>query len=181
MELRFKQKKTAQAAAFLLSLSGGRMGVLRLMKLLYFADRASLLRSGRPLSFDTYFSLPHGPILQATLDLINHPGRYDRDSNYWSDVISERRGNTIQLLQNPPPNDELSPADEQVLRDVFADVGHLTSSQVRRRSHQLPEYCDPGKGRLPISIEDILEHSGFSEEERLDIVAALRSESYLTH
>ena len=73
MTLRFNEVKTTQAAARLLFSNGGHMEVLKLVKLLYLADRKALLRWGRPLTFDRYFSLPHGPVLGVTVDRINEP------------------------------------------------------------------------------------------------------------
>lgn len=58
-------------AAFFLYRNGNRLSILKLMKLLYLADRESLARFGSPLSYDRFASLPHGPVLSQTLDYIN--------------------------------------------------------------------------------------------------------------
>lgn len=50
----FNQRKVAQMAAFLLDHGKGRMSYLKLMKLLYLADRESMRRHGEAISGDRY-------------------------------------------------------------------------------------------------------------------------------
>jgi hypothetical protein len=52
--------KATQAAARLLQNRGGRMKFLKLIKLLYLADREALSRSGRPITTDSYVSMDNG-------------------------------------------------------------------------------------------------------------------------
>ena len=51
----------AGPAARLLKLHGAAMPYLKLIKLLYLADRQALLELGRPISCDLFVSMPHGP------------------------------------------------------------------------------------------------------------------------
>ena len=67
----FNEKRTAQAAAFMLHSAGGRLPLLKLMKLLYLAERESLRLFGEPISGDKLVSMPHGPVLSKTLDMMN--------------------------------------------------------------------------------------------------------------
>ena len=48
----FNEKRAAQAAAFLLHRAGGRLPVLKLMKLMYLAERESLRLYGEPIIGD---------------------------------------------------------------------------------------------------------------------------------
>ena len=52
MHLRFREAKTTQAAARLLTLRGGRMNYMKLLKLLYIVEREALLNWGRPVTAD---------------------------------------------------------------------------------------------------------------------------------
>src|SRR5207249_3792384 len=67
--IRFNERKATQAAAHLLRLRGGSMSYLKLIKLLYLADREALLRWGRPISTDCYMAMDRGPVLSRVLDL----------------------------------------------------------------------------------------------------------------
>lgn len=175
MRLKYREEKATQAAARLLFLNGGTMNHMKLVKLLYLAEREALLRWGRPITFDAYFSLDHGPILSFTLDKINR----DRDPanpSYWHTLISERDGHTVSLLGERPPNGQLSEAEESLLNEVFKTYGHLDQWQLRDFTHTLPEWTDPGGSSEPISIRAILHSGGFDESDIQDIEDALQAE-----
>lgn len=66
----FDELKIAQATAYLLHKAGGTMEHIKVMKLLYLADRLSWQRYGYSISNDEYYSLPYGPVLSNTLNLM---------------------------------------------------------------------------------------------------------------
>lgn len=53
----FQEPKAAQAAAFMLYKANGRLEVLKLMKLMYLAERESFLRFGEGLTGDALVSM----------------------------------------------------------------------------------------------------------------------------
>lgn len=173
---RYCEKKATQAAARLLDKEGGRMSHMKLIKLLYLADRKALLSWGRPITFDWYFSLPHGPVLSFTLDKINTE-RAPAEESYWHTYISERQGHDVALLC-AAPIDHLSPAEEAVLDEIYKEFGHLDQWQLRDYSHRLPEWMDPQGSRLPITVRDILAAEGFSEHDIDDVEDALNAEAF---
>jgi uncharacterized phage-associated protein len=71
LNLSFDESKATEAAAFLLSRSDQTMNYMKLIKLLYLADREALIRWGRPISTDRYVSMKHGPVLSNVLNLIS--------------------------------------------------------------------------------------------------------------
>ncbi len=176
MPLTYREDKTTQAAARLLQLAGSRMSHMKLIKLLYLADREALIRWGRPITFDWYFSLPHGPVLSFTLDKINEEPDPSGPS-YWHQIISERMGHEISLATDEVPNDQLSPAEEDLLREIFEKFGHMSQWDLRDYSHQLPEWRDPEGSHLPIEIRDILFGEGMSTEDVKEIEEALHAEA----
>jgi uncharacterized phage-associated protein len=72
MKLLFNEAKATQAAARLLKLRGGSMSYIKLMKLLYLADREALIRWGRPITTDRYVSMDNGPVLSRIYNLIRN-------------------------------------------------------------------------------------------------------------
>jgi len=58
----YQEEKSAQIAAFFTKQEGGRIAHIKLIKLLYIADRTSMEESNFPITYDTMKSLPHGPI-----------------------------------------------------------------------------------------------------------------------
>ena len=172
---RYREEKATQAAARLIQRKGGHLDVLSLMKLLYFVERRALVKWGRPITFDSYVSMPHGPVLSFTLNLVN----FERDPanpGYWHRHISERRGNDVCLIGDAP-NDQLSAAEEQLIDDVFAELGHLSRWQLRDLSHNLPEWRDPEGSSKPITIRDILLTEGLNSDEIQEVEDALAAEA----
>ena len=70
MQLRFNFEKSLQAAGVLLQLEEGRMPYLRLLKLLYIADRELLAESAASLTGDRAYAMKHGPVLSHVYSLI---------------------------------------------------------------------------------------------------------------
>ena len=68
MQLKYREDGSTQAAARLLKRAGGPMSHMKLIKLLYLADRRALVRWGRPITCDWYVSMPQGPVPSFTLD-----------------------------------------------------------------------------------------------------------------
>jgi uncharacterized phage-associated protein len=164
MRAPYREDKATQAAARLLKLRGGTMSHLKLIKLLYLAEREALTRLGRPLTYDSYCSLPHGPVLSATLDRINTGECYP--GGYWDRVITPKVNYEVSLRDPAQvPHDQLSPAEEALLDEVFARYGHLKRWELVEVTHRLPEWIDPQGSALPIHPADILRHEGYSEAE----------------
>jgi uncharacterized phage-associated protein len=108
-QLRFNEKKATQVAAQLLRLRGGRMSYMKLIKLMYLADREALLRWGRPISTDRYVSMDKGPVLSRVLDLATDGDDPSRPA-IWSEQIGEPVSYAVELKADPG-NDELSEAE----------------------------------------------------------------------
>src|SRR5271155_4089348 len=66
-----KVLKTIQAIGVLLRADGvKRMNYMRLLKLLYMADRESLRETGRPITGGPVTAMERGPVLEEVYDLI---------------------------------------------------------------------------------------------------------------
>lgn len=156
MRLRFNEAKVTEAAVYLLKRRGGRMHYLKLLKLLYLADRAALLKWGRPISTDRYVSMDHGPVLSVTLNLIN--GGYAEFGKKWNKFISTAEGAEVEL-KHPEAGfvaHELSKAEEDLLSEIFDQYGRWNRWKVVQYLHTLPEWQDPNGSAIPISYRDIL-------------------------
>lgn len=166
MRTRFREDKTTQAAAKLLQLCGGRMAYLKLIKLLYLADREALIRWGRPITYDTYVAMKHGPVLSGTLDMIKGRVRSAGESGWHRHI--ERAGEyDVQLCRGvQPPSGLLSPADSSLLEEVAAKYGRYGKWELVHFVHALPEWVDPesmNQRALPIDPRDILRGAGFED------------------
>jgi hypothetical protein len=150
---------------------------MKLLKLLYLADREALITLGRPITFDRMFSMPHGPVLSRTLDLMaSEPD--PKQPTYWHRYISPPVGDyEVELRDAGIPSDDLSRAEEEILDSVFERFGHMTRWQVRDYTHSLPEYEDPEGSSLPIFLSSLLQSAGISKEDAEAIKASLCDEA----
>jgi uncharacterized phage-associated protein len=163
IRFRFDARKAAQAANKLLRLSGGCRNYMELIKLLYLADRAALLKLEKPITGDSVVALKYGLVLRHVLDLIRW-GPCNEEDAPWFDTISAPDGYTVKSLAELD-DDELSGAEVRILEEVFAEYGNKDWKELSRVTHQLPEWHDPGNGSILVGAEQILKSNGKSAEE----------------
>jgi uncharacterized phage-associated protein len=170
MRLRFNERKATQAAARLLQLRGGRMSYLKLIKLLYLADREALLRWGRPITTDRFVSMDRGPLLSRLLDLVTD-GDDPGTPCIWAEHIGAPANYEV-ALKSEAGVDELSEAEIELLDRIFQEHGGKNRWELVRLTHGLAEWKDPQGSAIPISVRDILKAGGKSETE----IAAIEDE-----
>ncbi len=173
MEFFFDERKAAQAASVLLDRHGRRMPYIKLIKLLYLADREALIETGSPITGDRFVSMKYGPVLSRVLDLIKEPN--PAEDSVWHSYVARERFDAV--LTGSPESNHLSEYDEGVLESIFASHGSLKEWDVVARTHALPEWTDPGRRATSIEPEDILRYAGFSDEE-VDAAAAQAAATY---
>lgn len=154
------------------------MSYMKLIKLMYFADRKALLELGRPITCDQWVSMPHGPVLSRTYDLVAAEPE-PQDASYWRRYISTDAGNYEVELRQDTPRDQLSAAEEEILRRVFQEWGSLSRWEVRDASHELPEYT-PTFSSVRIPYRDVLILEGRTEAEAQAIESDLEAAESLT-
>jgi uncharacterized phage-associated protein len=177
----FSQEKATASAAFLLRLRGGQMSYLKLIKLLYLADREALHRWGFNITTDRYVSMEHGPVVSHIYNLITIE---EPNNQFWAKYITPPLGvYEVALTTGDIPEDQLSPAEEKLLTEIYEKYGSWNRWKVRDYTHNLPEWKDPGNSSLPIPVQDILKAQGESdkevEETLLDCAAAQKADSIL--
>jgi uncharacterized phage-associated protein len=175
MRTRYREKKATEAAARLLKLRGGAMSHMKLIKLLYLVDREALIRWGRPVTYDTFVSMPHGPVLSLTLSRINEPEF--SPGAYWHRYIGPKNDNAVSLVDDAAPSGHLSPAEERLIDEVFEQYGHLNRWKLVAVTHELPEWEDPQGSSRPLDPADILRNAGYSEEQIREIESDLEESS----
>ncbi|MGI8547365.1 MAG: Panacea domain-containing protein [Gemmatimonadaceae bacterium] len=178
MSWRYREDRATQAAARLLHLRGGTMSYMKLIKLLYIADRRALARFGRPITFDSLASMDLGPVLSNTLNLVKEePDPFV--FSYWAEHISAPSNYEVSLIGENVPNDQLSPAEEALLDEVFEEFKHFTRWELSKLTHEFAEYQYPNGSALPISVRKVLLAQGVSEEDANAIVQDLSAAAYL--
>ena len=174
MRFVFDERRAAQAASILLDRAGGSMDYLKLVKLLYLADRASLIETEVPITDDHYASMKHGPTPCQVLELIMQ--KQPREDSIWHRYI--KREHFVAHLCGPAEWEQLSEANVELLNATYEVYGHLRPSQVVSETQALPEWRDPGETEIPIDPTDILRYAGYSER-AIDLVADNAEAVYL--
>lgn len=177
----FNERKAAQIAAWFLRQQRGRMPVLKLMKLMYLADRMALVEHGFPITGDQVVAMSHGPVLSRTLECIN--GCVESSPDGWDAWVSDREAYEVSARDRQPgcaELDELSPADIEILRSVWEQFGSMSKWQIRDYTHDhCPEWEDPEGSSRPIPYQRIFEALGRAPEEAATLAERVEDEGKL--
>ena len=166
MPFAFSIEKSTQAVAVLLREAPPphRDNFMRLLKLLYLADRRCIQEAGAPITGDRVHAMPRGPVLSRTYDLMKGA---TSGFGQWSQYLERVGQYELQLIEDPG-RDQLSPFEIEVLQQVWRDhLGHDEFEMVEL-THQLPEWQrhKPHDGikneRIP--LQSILEAVGRADD-----------------
>jgi uncharacterized phage-associated protein len=156
--LHFDIDRSCQAVAFLLrNLPGRRMNYMRLLKVLYIAERESLRDAGKSLTGSRVVAMKRGPVLEDVYGLIR--GQH-MQSPEWAEFF-QVEGYHLKMVADPGvgvlsrffTKKLLEVAERHERDDEFAMV---------EITHQLPEWQrnNPGDSSKPIPLTHILEAVG---------------------
>jgi uncharacterized phage-associated protein len=169
----FNIYKTTEAVAYLLQLYGGDKPIkfMRILKLLYLADREALDEWERPITYDRYFSMDRGQILSGTYNLMKD----EFHSEIWDQYIKNLKYYYI-CLKKTVLLKKLSPAEVELLNQIYADYGKYTEFELGRITKG-PEYVDPHGSSIPTPIDRLLKVLGYDQEDIKRIIIELESEA----
>lgn len=160
MLIPFDILKVAQAAAVLLHReSTGRMSGLRLLKLLYIADRESLAERGRPITGDEPVALDNGPVPGHACELIQ--GK-DFDSASWQSYIHSEGPPDVSVVRDPGVG-KLSRQEVAKLHEVAARFDRASDGDLVECTRQYPEWrknAPPEGSSKAIPLDDLLDATG---------------------
>jgi uncharacterized phage-associated protein len=148
--------KVIQAAAVLLRQHDDRMSRLRLLKLLYIAEREMIAKTLRPMTGDRISAMDHGPVLSQTYDLIK---RNHLHSPQWDQYIAQRGPQDLSLIADPGVG-RLSRLEIETLVQVSEHRRMMNDYDIAMETHDFAEWAKnkplPG-GSMTIPLEDLLD------------------------
>ncbi len=173
MQFRFELEKAIQAIGVLFRAEQTQvMSYLRLLKLLYIAERENLAATGWPILGDRAVAMDNGPVMSQVYDLIMDRhigaprwGQYFRRSHYCLEKVTEADVGRLSR-QEIDRLQEIAHRYEDISEWDLVNVTHDFADYVKNKP--------PKKSMKPISVEDILEGVGKSnllasiEQERED-------------
>ncbi len=156
----FDVRKAAQVAAYFARAAGGRINGLKLVNIIYLADREFAARYDEPMIDDHWVSMDHGPVNSGTLNMVNGMGGPNPD---WDTFIGPRVGFDVALARNLRDGDldELSVADLEVLSAIWEKFSPMSVDEVRDYTHMnCPEWEHPQSGSTPIPYARVFKFLG---------------------
>jgi uncharacterized phage-associated protein len=166
-----KVGKTIQAIGVLFREDGvDRLNYMRLLKLLYIADRESLAETRRPITGGPVVARERGPVLEEVHDLIR--GQHV-EMPAWDQYLRRDRYD-LMLLQKPDVR-QLSRYEIGKLQEVARRHANDDEWALSQKTHEFSEWMknNPGTSCKPIPLEDVLEAVGQAE-----LAAAIKEEAH---
>ena len=136
--------KTVQAAGVVLREHHGRMEYLRLLKILYIADRELLAETGRTLTGDRAVAMKNGPVLSEVYDLIK--GQTARAGEWDASVRTEKYE---VVLREPVSLGKLTKAEVNKLRELCDRYRDTNSYDLSELTHDFTEWSEVFDAKNP--------------------------------
>jgi uncharacterized phage-associated protein len=155
----FQVRKAAQIAAFFAHREGGSISHLKLVKLVYLANRRAMEKFDYPMFDDTLVSMDHGPVNSAFLNYIN--GDAITDYHDWREFITARADHAVGLKKKIRTDelDELSEAEIEILEELWAKFRKYDQWKMVTYTHDnCPEWEDPRGTSAPIPYERVFKN-----------------------
>ncbi len=178
MTARLDVEKAIQALGVVLRSEGKRASRLRLLKLLYIADREAIESTGYPILGSRLVAMKHGPLHSELLDLINgtHPGE-----PLWSKYF--RNSGRDILLDAEPDTGKLSGFEMSLLVKVTELRLEKQDYDIADETHGFDEWVKTypgGDTSAPIPIE-LLIHAVGRDADRESILQDMTDSTAFDH
>ncbi len=159
---RFNFPKAFQATAVVLREHRSQMDFVRLLKLLYIADRELLAEIGRTLTGDRAEALERGPVLTTVYDLVKGRGP-DAEQAQWSAAIRKADGSVA--LTKAVPTGKLTKAEEEKLHVVCERFRNTSTPDLIELTHKFAEWVEAYEAgpSSPINWEVALSSQGLGD------------------
>jgi hypothetical protein len=178
MKPKYNEKKATQAAVLLLKINQGPINYMKLVKLLYNIDREALKRWARPVTFDDFYSMPHGLIVSMTLDKAETENPVSK--TYW-DTFIQTKGYDNCLIEDCG-DDELSPIEENLIEEIYRKYKDKSQFDMGNEHHNpdlFPEYIDPKGSSIELYYEQVLQKLGFDDDDIAEVMNEMKELSLM--
>ena len=141
MLLEFDYKKATQAINYLTKKEGGQIDKLKLIKLIYLADRYHLRRYGRPMVNDAYLAMPLGPVGSSVKDIAEFSDFLDEDERGYAEKYLARGERKYSIVSIGNVDDEVfSKSELEALDFAYGEFGKYPASALVDITHRYPEW-----------------------------------------
>lgn len=180
----FDYKKATQAINYLARKEGGQIDKLKLIKLIYLAERYHLRRHGRPIVNDTYFAMKRGPVASSVKDIAELSSDFlaDEEKSYAQAYIKPSDNYMIGSL-NEVDTDLFSDSELEALDFAYSQFGGLHQYELVNLTHEYPEWKQfesalrAGASRERMSYRDFFQNPEGLAEDKFSLSADILSAS----
>lgn len=128
---------------------GLRLTQYDIVKSFFLADRSHINKYGRPISFDNYKAMLHGPVPSLVYDLLKNDVKFREifgdGGPPWVKEPAPKVGKRAFYYDSPArmcDEEELAPSEIRAFKDALSVVLTLGFSQLRKLTHEDPSYVD---------------------------------------
>ncbi|HEX3672991.1 MAG TPA: Panacea domain-containing protein [Rhizomicrobium sp.] len=145
------KKKVVESILFLLDNFVG-FSQYDIVKTIFLADKSHLTKYGRPITFDTYYAMEHGPVPTFTYDVLKPLFDFQREfgeERPWISVPDARNSKMQKFVgaRRKPRNEYLSETDRELLKEAGGAIQLLDFEQIRRLTHEDEAYKEAWQRR----------------------------------
>ena len=143
------------------------------VKFLYLADKEHLNRYGRPITFETYYALPYGPIATHAMDLLERNAAVMTDAGIGElpfEVEDLDKITYIRVPKRAVDHDIFSKSDLAVFDEIIKKYGNFSFYQLYQLTHSHFAYKNAwekrrrGAKRAKISYNDMVDETARKQE-----------------
>ena len=131
-----------QVVFYLLHKVNAPISKLKLVKLIYFADKYHLLHYGRTITEDTYFAMQHGPVGSTILNVLNFNDSLlsSAEFAYAQQYLKKKGKYDLSACEYYCAFEMLSDTDTESLDFIIQQFANMETSQLVDLSHRYDEW-----------------------------------------
>lgn len=134
-------RKIIQALTYLAGKEDNKvMDNMKAYKLLWLADRYHLRQTGRTITDDAYFAMPHGIVPSDTKCVLENAKTKMRNPKGYKDKYIANKGAHQFMALAEADLKVFSDSDQEALDKVWAAFGEMNARELSDLSHQYPEW-----------------------------------------
>jgi len=169
--LLFNEEKAVRSAAYFLRRAGGEMDTLKLLNLLYIAERLAWTILERPIFGGKYVVSASGPKIEQAYFLL-HDEPIPGEKHPWHAAVSAPRDYKVALIADIGLG-ELSNDEEGILEAAWEEFGPLSHWELLNRTLLLPECENALDYGGVLEYKDVLGAVGKNHQRTTEILAVV--------
>jgi uncharacterized phage-associated protein len=167
---RYDERKATQVACFFINKNNNKpINYLKLLKLMYLADREAFRQAGEPITYDSYCSMKNGLLLSKTYNVIKGESIF---GDFWNNFIIKSSIHFVKMIADPGIG-ALCAEELDILEEIYQKFGSWNQWRLVDFTHRLPEYHKTEKRSIPVQYEEIMTAVGIPPEEQKEILLTM--------